>query len=481
MIKIKKLLFFIIALILFWSFTSSAYAIPFGGAGRHLLKGLKNAGDDVIENIFGQSRKASPRNIGKKLFENIGQETKHIGQKQKKIVYDPLEGIGPKLENLASKSKNKRIIKNVSYFTAGGLTVAMNNYISNLSNEKQEEIKNWGIDPRDILKGLVKITSSDGDDFGGGFFLDNNNIITSHHIINNSKNNSKNQIKNLIICNEAHLGKDHLTFKKYILGPNEKECANGFIEIKESKKNNKKNCFSKGGHKSEENVFECSDGFISKDEESFEIKLIDGSKMFGNLVASDKDLDLAIIRVNPFFYPGYLFEYENINKEVSKNKRSLKFHVNLIQFNLKAPLTKNLVVFAVGHPILNIEGKRIQKDNIWTQGKIIDFTNKKIEKVPYNNSKIDYILTSAEVHKGNSGGPLLYNGKVIGLIQKKIHNELLKNNKDIKITLLETGSLATHFNKLNKFILDAKYSKDFKPRILNERERIKRRRELWKD
>lgn len=140
------------------------------------------------------------------------------------------------------------------------------------------------------------------------------------------------------------------------------------------------------------------------------VTLFDGRDYNGNVVWSDKDLDLSIIKI------------KETNLPVAKLADSSKIRVG-----------EN--VYAIGNPIGYEFRRTVTSGIISAKNRTI-----KIEEGEEQAYMTDLIQTDATINPGNSGGPLIYsNGEVIGI-------------NTVKITSAEGIGFAVPINVVKKII-----------------------------
>lgn len=392
--KIKKILIFSLTLVLLSTFTSPSYA--FGGAiGRSVAK--------IFQKIV---KDASKRGV----------------TKYKNKWWDPGVPIRTASERYFRKGRIGKI-ESLGYGVGGA---ALYTYLAkNLSSEVSNELNSWS-DPQSFLESIVKIEPYKKDSVGAGFFINDHMILTNYHVVEKyfeaKYSNINNEVtipedllwaRYIILDNEREIQYCYALEKNHKIGLTESnKCPNNYLLLYENIY--QKTCLSENSDEIHSVAYfgGCKSGFWPIRQNDIEITLINGLKVLGVVKAADKDLDIAVIRITKAF-----------------KKNLLKQH---LEFNSSNP-KEGSAVLAVGHPY--------DLSYSVTKGIISAYRDNEKKYVDNNSKNIFFVQTDAAINYGNSGGPLLYKEKILGL-----------NSTTLDKNLVEGISFSLHYNKLKDFL-----------------------------
>jgi serine protease Do len=148
---------------------------------------------------------------------------------------------------------------------------------------------------------------------------------------------------------------------------------------------------------------------VVEDGKFFELKLYNGMETFGKVVKSDVRLDLALIKVEARGEP--------------------------VKFYTSNELDLGVEVEAIGHP----KGLEFSI----TRG-VVSALRHKESVYEIGGKKILFVQTDAAVNPGNSGGPLFYRDKVVGV-----------NNQKIVGNTVEGLAFAIHYSEVKQFLKES--------------------------
>lgn len=141
------------------------------------------------------------------------------------------------------------------------------------------------------------------------------------------------------------------------------------------------------------------------------LKPFDSTLHIGNFIFSSPETDIAIVALDAYDYDTSLC---NIPK-ILKDRGQVPIDIDAIDSSKH--LKKGDLTYTIGFPDLSIKGKKISIDTFALfQSNIVTMPVVSVGKLLELNNTSPYLISDVFVYHGSSGGPLIHNNKLIGIV-----------------------------------------------------------------